>query len=117
LISLFELPSVALRLWHLPRLPAGPYSLTPDAELLQYAQSLTTPYCGPYQGQAPAAWLSQQPASLAITALGKGGGAAPFGLLVIGASDPERFSADMGTVFLETLARLASAALSRLATQ
>lgn len=113
--SLFELPAVTLRLWGLPRLPEGPYSLTPDAALLQYAQTLSTPYCGPLQGQMPAAWLDEPPASLAIIALGASAETPPFGVLVIGSDDPARFTADMGTTFLETLARLASAALGRLA--
>lgn len=112
--SLFDLPAVTLRLWDLPRLAEGPYSLTPDDELRQYAQTLSTPYCGPLQAQTPASWLDEAPASLAIVALGDKD-AQPYGLLVIGSDDATRFTSDMGTAFLETLARLASAALSRLA--
>jgi uncharacterized protein YigA (DUF484 family) len=43
-------------------------------------------------------------------------GAAPeaFGLLVLGSPDPTRFGADLGTSFLEQIAELASASLSRL---
>jgi hypothetical protein len=36
------------------------------------------------------------------------------GLLALGSPAAERFSTDMDTVFLDTLGRLASAALSRL---
>ena len=113
--SLFDLPAVTLRLWNLPRLPEGPCTLDPDAGLLAYARALSTPYCGPLQGQPPAAWLDEPPASLAIIPLGAGQGAAPFGLLVIASDEPTRFTPDMGTTFLETLGRLASAALGRLA--
>ena len=113
--SLFDLPAVTLRLWNLPRLPEGPYALAPDAELLAYARTLSKPYCGPLQGQPPAAWLDEPPASLAIVPLSAGEGAEPFGLLVIASDDAARFTADMGTTFLETLGRLASAALGRLA--
>ncbi len=113
--SLFDLPAVTLRLWNLPRLPEGPYTLAPDAELLAYARTLSKPYCGPLQGQLPAAWLDEPPASLAIVPLGADQGAEPFGLLVIASSEADRFTPDMGTTFLETLGRLASAALGRLA--
>jgi uncharacterized protein YigA (DUF484 family) len=43
-------------------------------------------------------------------------GAAPqaFGLLVLGSPDPARFQQGMGTAFLERIAEIASAALSRL---
>jgi uncharacterized protein len=37
-----------------------------------------------------------------------------FGMLVLASPDPQRFSAGMGTDFLERIAELASAALSRL---
>ena len=35
-------------------------------------------------------------------------------MLVLGSDDPERFTEDMGTDFLETIGRLASAGLQRL---
>ena len=41
--------------------------------------------------------------------------AAPaFGMLVLASPDPQRFQSGMGTDFLERIAELASAALSRL---
>lgn len=113
--SLFELPAVTLRLWGLPGLPEGTYVMPqPDADLLRYAESLHTPYCGPLQDQTPAEWLEEPPASLAIIALRPSRDDIPLGLLVIGSDEPGRFTSDMGTTFLETLAQLASAALSRL---
>jgi hypothetical protein len=36
------------------------------------------------------------------------------GLLLLGAPDSERFAADMGTTFLESIGQMASAAMSRL---
>ena len=42
-------------------------------------------------------------------------GATPaFGMLVLASPDPQRFASGMGTDFLERIAELASAALSRL---
>ncbi len=42
------------------------------------------------------------------------GANAPFGVLVLGSDDPDRFTPDMGTSFLDTINELASASLSRL---
>ena len=44
-------------------------------------------------------------------------GGTALGSLVLASPDPQRFSAGMGTDFLERIAELASAALSRLRTE
>src|SRR3546814_4237150 len=59
-------------------------------------------------------WLGEPPASLAIVALRPDDGSAPFGLLVLGSNDAERFTPDMATDFLEIINGLASASLRRL---
>src|SRR3546814_3578354 len=73
-----------------------------------------SPYCGPLQDQEAAGWLGEPPASLAIVALRPDDGSAPFGLLVLGSNDAERFTPDMATDFLEIINGLASASLRRL---
>lgn len=113
LSALFELPSVALRLWDLPGLPDGPHTADVDQAVRQFAAQLSAPYCGPLADQPVAGWLAQPPASLAIIPLSHGG-TPPFGLLVLGSDDAARFTPDMGTAFLSMLGELASAALSRL---
>ncbi len=114
LSDMFELPAIALRLWDVPRLQDSEFTEDVTDAVREYARSLEKPYCGPLAGQEPAGWLGSPPASLAIIALRADGHAEPMGLLVLGSDDPEHFSADMGTVFLETINRLASASLSRL---
>jgi hypothetical protein len=55
--------------------------------------------------------------SIALIALrpGAANGAGPaFGMLVLASPDPQRFQAGFATDFLERIAELASAALSRL---
>jgi uncharacterized protein YigA (DUF484 family) len=47
-------------------------------------------------------------------ALRPGNTAQAFGLIVLASPDPKRFQAGMGTDFLERMAELGSAALSRL---
>lgn len=114
----FGVPQVALRLWRLREpyrsLPcAGPV----DADVIALADGMKQPYCGPNVDLQPAMWLPEggrTTRSVALMALRKGFGPEAFGLLVLGSADPGRFEAGMGTAFLERIAELASAALSRL---
>ena len=109
LADVFELPDVALRHWGAEPAPdaAG------HAEAAAWLQTLERPYCGPATDQPVLAWLAAPAVSVAILPLHAPGSATVSGALVLGADAPERFTADMDTVFLETLARLAAAALSR----
>lgn len=115
LAEVFELSDVTMRLWDLA-VPAEGVGAPVDDDARQFAQSLTTPYCGPNKDFSVASWLHQTPASLAMIALrhGHGDQAPTVGLLVLGSDDAQRFTSDMGTTFLETIGRLASAALGRL---
>ena len=114
LSDLFDLPSVALRLWDLPKLVDSELTQDVSDSIKDYAAALARPYCGPLQDQEAAGWLGTAPASLAIIALKPAGADTPFGLLVLGSDDPARFTDDMGTSFLDTINELASAGLSRL---
>ena len=53
-------------------------------------------------------------ASMAMVPLRTGASDAAFGLLVVGSPDPTRYSADMGTDFLQRIGEIASAGLTRL---
>lgn len=113
--DMFDLPTVALRLWDLPALGSdSEFTQDVTSNIRQYAQELTHPYCGPLQDQEAASWLGTAPASLAIIPLKPHNRTQPFGLLVLGADDPKRFSPNMGTTFLDTINELASASLTRL---
>ncbi|MFA5664459.1 DUF484 family protein [Castellaniella sp.] len=111
----FELDSIALRLWGLAGLPEGEYMQDVAQETRSYAASLHKPYCGPVTAQDAAAWLGEAPASLALLPLRTPDAQQSIGLLVLGSNDERRFTTDMGTDFLEQIAQLAGAALSRLA--
>jgi uncharacterized protein YigA (DUF484 family) len=113
--DLFDMPAIALRLWDLPKLAAdSEFAQDVTDTVKHYAQNLAQPYCGPLKNQEAAAWLDTPPASLAIVALRQDPADLPFGLLVLGSTDEQRFTPDMGTAFLETINELASASLSRL---
>jgi uncharacterized protein YigA (DUF484 family) len=112
--DLFDLPTIALRLWDLPRLGDSEFTQDVTDSIKSYARTLDKAYCGPLKDQEAATWLGTPPVTLAIIALRPAKTQEPFGLLVLGSDDPERFSPDMGTAFLETINDLASASLLRL---
>jgi uncharacterized protein YigA (DUF484 family) len=80
------------------------------------ANSLTSPYCGINAGFDAVRWLAEpeQAASLALVALRRPNAAHASGLLVLASPDAQRYEAGMATDFLERLAELGSAAISRL---
>jgi uncharacterized protein len=114
----FSVPQVALRLWRV----AEPYRSLPvsqpvEPEVVTLVDSFKQPYCGPNADFAAARWLAGAGAdtrSLALLPMRVGFAPESFGLLVLGSPDPERFQSGLGTAFLERIAELASAALSRL---
>jgi uncharacterized protein YigA (DUF484 family) len=84
-----------------------------------FASSLTAPYCGLNSGFEAASWLAEPQLAVSIALIPLRAGplatATPaFGMLVLASPDPQRFHSGMGTDFLENMAELASAALSRL---
>jgi uncharacterized protein YigA (DUF484 family) len=90
-----------------------------SADAKSFASSLTQPYCGVNSGFEAVSWLADGSTalSLALIPLREGAinSAAPaFGMLVLASPDPQRYQSGMGTDFLERIAELASAALSRL---
>lgn len=112
--DLFDLPTIALRVWELPKLTDSEFNEDVTESIRAYARELVKPYCGPLKDQEAAGWLGTPPASLAIIALRPSGSSEPIGLLVMGSDEAERFTPDMGTAFLDTINKLASASLSRL---
>jgi uncharacterized protein YigA (DUF484 family) len=114
----FSVPQVALRLW---RVDAAHRDLRCAAEVepevLTLADGIRLPYCGTNADFKAATWLpggGAQTRSIALLPLRVGAAPEAFGLLVLGSPDPSRFQAGMGTAFLERIAEISSAALSRL---
>lgn len=111
----FAIPHVALRLWDKP---AGIEDLPEFAavgeELKVFAETLGKPYCGATTGFGTASWFGEHAPhirSQALIALRNGGGS--IGMIALGSEDAQRFYADMGTLYLERLGELVSAALAR----
>lgn len=117
--SLFAVPQVALRLWGVREAFRGlPFAAPVAVDAITLANSMKQPYCGANADFQAATWLPEggrATRSIALLPLRRGAEPATFGMLVLGSADPSRFEAGLGTAFLERIAEMASAALSRLA--
>ncbi len=113
----FQVPQAAIKVWDVaPEWAEYAFAQGAAADARAFATSLTQPYCGNNPGLEPVQWLQDPTTAASIALLPLRGVAAEpaFGLLVLASNDPQRFHASMGTDFLERIAELASAALSRL---
>ncbi len=116
----FMVPQVAIKVWDLQSRYSGEVfteGVSDDAKT--FASSLTQPYCGVNSGFEAVNWLDDTAMAMSLALIPLRAGAASsagtaFGMLVLASPDPQRFQAGMGTDFLERIAEVASAALSRL---
>lgn len=111
----FAVPRVAVRVWGLDG--SGPEFLPVGDDIKAFAAGLRTPYCGLAAGQAAVGWIGEGAShirSVAQIPLWEGGeGGACVGLLLLGSEEVQRFYPEMGTLFLQRIGDLASAALLR----
>ena len=111
----FSIPHFAIRLWSRPEGNAElPEFAAVSDELQAFAETLAQPYCGSTSGFETSSWFgadSRLIRSQALIALRNGGGT--IGMIALGSEDSQRFYSGMGTLYLERLGEVASAALSR----
>lgn len=108
----FSVPHVALRFFRGEgdRAEFGSTSL----ELRSYVSALQAPFCGPNQQFEGAEWFSVGSEHIrSVACMSMRVGADTFGVLVLGSEDPDRFYAEMGTLYLGRIGDLAGAALAR----
>lgn len=113
--SIFDVPYATLRLWGVAENFAHGWfaqGVSDDAKL--FANGLSAPFCGKNNDFEVTAWIDEAQAieSIAILPLRRSDATEAFGLLVLGAPDPARFTADMATDFLVKIGDTAGAALS-----
>ena len=116
----FMIPQASLRLWGVaPAHEAAEFAASVSPDVRSFASSLSQPYCGVNSGFEAARWLGLSESggiatSLALIplSLAKINEGKPFGLLVLGSPDPTRYTAEMGTDFLNRVGEIASAGLS-----
>ena len=99
----FAIPHVALRLWDRPESAKElPEFAGVSDELQVFAETLTQPYCGSTSGFETSSWFGDASKHVRSQAL-----------IALGSEDAQRFYAGMGTLYLERLGEMASAALAR----
>jgi uncharacterized protein YigA (DUF484 family) len=109
----FGVPAVALRLWW-----AEPDGSRPEREPLSqearfFAESLTNPYFSDAAMFESAMWFGAASAELRSFVYVCLHAERPFGVLALASTDAERFTRDMGILYLARLGELTSAALRR----
>ena len=118
--SQFMVPQVALKVWDVDERHAQePFAQGVSEDAKSFASSLTQPYCGVVTGVVAVRWLDDPAAAMSVALIPLRPGAvngtgAAFGMLVLASPDPQRFQSGYATDFLERIAELAAAALSRL---
>jgi uncharacterized protein YigA (DUF484 family) len=113
----FLIPQASIRIWGVAEVYRdAPFAQGASDDIRSLATGLGIPYCGANAGFEAARWLDEPAsvASMAMVPLRVSADTAAFGLLVVGSPDPTRYSADMGTDFLQRIGEIASAGLARL---
>ena len=112
----FAVPHATVRIWRADAAAGDGPEFTPATdELRQYAAALEHPFCGPGNNAEIASWFGEaasQVRSAASMPL-RDSSKACFGMLALASEDLLRFYPEMGTLYLERLGELASAALLR----
>jgi len=112
----FAVPHVTLRLWGAVPGGGNEFEAVSDA-VKAFASNLQRPYCGTVTGQESLVWFGESAAhlrSMTQVPLSEFGGNC-FGLLVMASEEPHRFYPELGTLYLERIGQMASAALQRVA--
>ena len=113
----FMVPQVAIKVWGVgDAFSAEAFAQGVSDDVKSLASSLTAPYCGVNAGFEAVGWVVDPAAAASVALIALRVDAVPqaFGLMVLASPDAQRFHAGMGTDFLERMAELGSAALSRL---
>lgn len=111
--EVFSNLKVQLRLWHLPKLSPEESLLLDDEALVYWANSQTHILLGTEVPETIRHWFDNTIQSFACIAL-KHPASASMGVLVFGSENAQHFHPDEDVYFLDLIAKLAIAALSRL---
>lgn len=108
----FAVPHVAMRIWG----KAVPVDFAEAAAVSDAqrdaADAMGAPQCGASAGSAFTDWFGEAAAHVRSLALVPLGQAKVFGVLALGSEDPQRFFAEMGTLYLRRIGDLATAGVS-----
>jgi hypothetical protein len=118
LLDHFAVPHVAVRLWSIAEEnPDTKEFSAVDAEMRQFVEQMTAPYCGHHAVYESQAWFGEAAPHLkafALVPLARDG--LTFGIVALASEDPKRFYPEMGTLYLARIGELMSHALWRFVT-
>jgi uncharacterized protein YigA (DUF484 family) len=108
----FAVPHVALRVWG-KSVPVDFEEAAAVGETeRRHAATMAAPQCGSAEGSGFAAWFGESAAHVRSLALVPLGDTAVFGVLALGSEDPQRFYAEMGTLYLRRIGELCAAGVT-----
>ena len=99
----FAVPHVALKLWT---------SEGVDEELRAKAETMGAPQCGAAAGSPFLGWFGEAADHVRSIALIPLGETRTLGLLLLGSEDPQRFFAEMGTLYLRRIGELTAGVIA-----
>jgi len=108
----FAVPHVALRVWGKSLLDDALEGSPVAAELQDKAMAMGAPQCGPSAGNPFLPWFREAQDHIRSMALVPLGQTRTIGLLALGSEDPQRFFAEMGTLYLRRIGELTAGALA-----
>ena len=108
----FAVPHVALRVWGKSLLDGTVEGSPVDAELRAKAEGMGAPVCGPAAGNPFLPWFREAGEHIRSVALVPLGQTRTIGLLALGSEDPQRFFAEMGSLYLRRIGELTAGALA-----
>lgn len=108
----FAVPHVALRVWGKSLLDGTLEGTPVEAALRDKAETMGAPLCGPAAGNPFLAWFREAAEHVRSVALVPLGQTRTIGLLALGSEDPQRFFAEMGTLYLRRIGELTAGALA-----
>ena len=109
----FAVPALALRLWMDAQAQDRPEFTEISQEARVFAESLTDPYFSEHPMFDSGLWFEGGAEALRSLVYLPLRADRACGLLVLGSDDPQRFSADKGTLYLTRLGEIVSMALKR----
>ena len=108
----FSVPHVALRVWGKSILEGTLEGSPVEPELRDRAETMGAPQCGPSAGNPFLPWFKDAQEHVRSIALVPLGQTRTIGLLALGSEDPQRFFAEMGTLYLRRIGELTAGALA-----
>ena len=108
----FAVPHVALRVWGKSIVEGTEEGSPVEPALRDRAETMGAPQCGPSAGNPFLPWFKDAQEHVRSMALVPLGQTRTIGLLALGSEDPQRFFAEMGTLYLRRIGELTAGALA-----